>query len=218
VTGVRLGCWTLLIGAVAALNYAAYGSNVHATGEEIYSWSSFADGIVFYGLILGLVVLIAIERWDLFALRAPRTAARAAWVALTVIVSIVVWEFVVTILPFEDPGKEQGLTPKHWEPAHASAFAANVLLFCVVAPVVEELTFRGVGQSLLRERFGVAPAIVLVGIAFGAWHGLLIALLILIPFGSALAYLRERTDSVLPGMVVHALFNAAAIAVAVSSL
>jgi membrane protease YdiL (CAAX protease family) len=218
VTGIRLACWTLLIGSVSALNYAAYGSDTKATGEEIYSWSSFADGIVFYGLILGLVVLIAIHRWDLFALRRPRTAARAAGIAITVIVSIVVWEFVVTILPFEDPGKEQGLTPKHWEAAHASAFAANVVLFCVVAPIVEELTFRGVGQSLLRERFGAAPAIVLVGVAFGAWHGLLIALLILIPLGSALAYLRERTDSVLPGMVVHALFNAAAIAAAVSSL
>jgi membrane protease YdiL (CAAX protease family) len=43
------------------------------------------------------------------------------------------------------------------------------------------------------------------------------ALLVLIPFGAALAYLRERTGSVLPGIVVHALFNAAAIAVSVSS-
>lgn len=217
-TGVRLTCWTFLIGAVAALNYAAYGSATKATGQEIYEWSSFANGVVFYLIILGLVMVIAIERWDLFALRTPRGIARAAGIAIAVIVSIVVWEVVVTALPFEDPGKEQGLTPKHWEPAHAGAFAANIVLFCVIAPIVEELTFRGVGQSLLRERFGIVPAIVLVGVAFGAWHGLLIALLVLIPFGSGLAYLRERTDSVLPGMVVHALFNAAAIAAAVSSL
>jgi membrane protease YdiL (CAAX protease family) len=218
VSGVRLGCWALLIAAVSALNYAAYGSSAKSSGQEIYQWSSFADGVVFYALILGLVAAIAVERWDLFALRAPRTLGRAFGIALTVIVSIVVWEFIVTILPFEDPGKEQGLTPKHWESAHAGAFAANVVLFCVIAPLVEELTFRGVGQSLLRERFGAAPAIVLVGVAFGAWHGLLIALLVLIPFGSALAYLRERTGSVVPGMFVHALFNAAAIAAAVSGL
>jgi membrane protease YdiL (CAAX protease family) len=216
VSSVRLVCWTALIGAVAALNYASYGKT-HSSGEEIYSYTSFADGVVFYAVILVLAVLIAIDRWDLLAVRRPRSLARAAGIALTVIVSIVVWEFVVTILPFEDPGQEQGLTPKHWEPAHARAFAANLFLFVVIAPVVEELTFRGVGQSLLRERFGAAPAIVLVGIAFGAWHGLLIALLVLIPFGGALAYLRERTGSVLPGMVVHGLFNAAAIAVSVTS-
>jgi membrane protease YdiL (CAAX protease family) len=46
----------------------------------------------------------------------------------------------------------------------------------------------------------------------------LIALLILVPFGSLLADLRERTDSVVPGMVVHALFNAAAITVSVLNL
>lgn len=216
-TGVRLACWTLLVGAVAALNYAAYGK-VHATGEEIYSYASFADGVVFYAFILGLALLIAIERWDLLALRRPLSLGRTAGIALAVIVSIVVWEFVVTVLPFEDPGQEQGLTPKHWEPAHAGAFAANVVLFVVIAPIVEELAFRGVGQSLLREQFGALPAIVLVGIAFGAWHGLLIALLVLIPFGSALAYLRERTNSVFPGMVVHALFNAAAIAASVSGV
>jgi membrane protease YdiL (CAAX protease family) len=215
VTSTRLICWTSLVGVVAALNYAAYGKT-HATGEEIYSYTSFADGIVFYAVILGLAVLIAINRWDLLALRPPRSFAGAGGVAVTVIISIIVWEYIVTILPFEDPGKEQGLTPKHWESAHAGAFAANVVLFCVVAPIVEELTFRGVGQSLLRERFGAVPAIVLVGIAFGAWHGLLIALLVLIPFGSALAYIRERTDSVIPGMIVHALFNAAAIAASVA--
>jgi membrane protease YdiL (CAAX protease family) len=124
---------------------------------------------------------------------------------------------VITQLPLEDPGQEQGLTPTRWEPAHAGAFAANLVLFCIVAPVVEETLFRGVGQSLLRERFGPRAAIVLVGLAFGAWHGLLYALLILVPFGWALAYLRERTNSVYPGMVVHAIFNGAAIAFSVLS-
>jgi membrane protease YdiL (CAAX protease family) len=41
------------------------------------------------------------------------------------------------------------------------------------------------------------------------------ALLVLIPFGTALAYLRDRTRSVIPGMVVHALFNGLALALAV---
>ena len=32
-----------------------------------------------------------------------------------------------------------------------------------------------------------------------------------IPFGIALAWLRDRTDSAVPGMFVHGLFNAAAL-------
>jgi uncharacterized protein len=211
-TRVRLVFWLLLVGAVAAVNYAAYGSSSKENGDEIYQWSSFANGTVFYGLVLGLVLVIAIDRWDLLALRPIASLRRAAAAVGTAVVVILVWEAIVTALPIENPGKEQGLTPTHWESAHAGAFAANVVLFVVIAPFVEELLFRGLGQSLLTLTLGTAPAIAVVGLAFGAWHGLLVALLVLIPFGWALAIVRARTESVYPGMVVHALFNAFAIA------
>ena len=213
--GVRLFFWATLVGAVAAINYAAYGSSSD-TSEEIYKWSAFANGTLFYMIILGLTLLIAIDRRDLLALRRPTISfGRAARVAGSAIVAVLVWEYVVVLLPVEDPGKEQGLTPTHWEPKHAAAFAANIALFVVIAPFVEELLFRGVGFSLLRSLLGAVPAILIVGLAFGAWHGLLWALLVLVPFGWALAYIRERTDSVFPGMIVHALFNAFAIATSV---
>jgi membrane protease YdiL (CAAX protease family) len=88
------------------------------------------------------------------------------------------------------------------------------VLFAVIAPFVEELTFRGEGQSLLRF-LGRWPSILAVGALFGLAHGLVEALLVLAPFGAALAYLRDRTASVLPGMLVHGLFNGIALAAAV---
>jgi membrane protease YdiL (CAAX protease family) len=206
----------LLVGAVAALEYSARftsSSGRPATRNEVYSYSSFANGLVFYLLIFGIVLAIAFERGDLFAIRRP--ARNAVWIALAVLVGIYLVEVVVTLLPIRNPGSEQGLTPTRWEPAHAGAFAANVVLFAVVAPIVEELTFRGVGQSLLRA-FGRWPSIVAVGIAFGVWHGLVEAELVLVPFGLGLAYLRDRTRSVIPGIFVHALFNGAALALSVA--
>jgi hypothetical protein len=216
VSRTRLVCWIGLIAAVSTLEYSARfsGSTPKNTHNEVYSYSAFANGLIFYGLIFGVVLAIAFDRTDLFALRRP--ARRAAALAVGVLVATYLWELVVVALPIRNPGKEQGLTPTHWEPSHAGAFAANVILFTVVAPVVEELTFRGVGQSLLRFT-GRWPSILLVGIAFGLWHGLVEALLILIPFGVGLAYLRDRTRSVVPGMVVHALFNGVALAVALLS-
>jgi membrane protease YdiL (CAAX protease family) len=212
----RLAAWVLLVGAVAGLEYAARFSG-HSGGAstrtEVYSYSAFASGLVFYGLILGAVLLIAIDRRDLLALRPPRQ--HPARTALGVLSAVYVCEVLVTLLPIRNPGSEQGLTPTHWEPAHAGAFAANVVLFAGVAPVVEELTFRGVGQSLLQP-LGRWPSILCVGVAFGAWHGLVEAELVLVPFGIGLAYLRDRTTSVYPGMVVHALFNAAALALSVA--
>jgi uncharacterized protein len=214
VSRTRLVCWIALVASVSTLEYTARFSAAAAKSarNEVYSYSTFANGLIFYGLILGVVLAIVFDRTDLLALRRP--AAHAAALAFGVLVATYLWELVVVALPIRDPGREQGLTPTHWEPAHAGAFAANVVLFTVVAPAIEELTFRGAGQSLLSF-MGRWPSILLVGIAFGVWHGLVQALLILIPFGIGLAYLRNRTRSVIPGIVVHGLFNGVALAIAV---
>ena len=211
---VRLVCWLALVASVSALEYTARfnGTEAKSARNEVYSYSTFANGLFFYGLILVVVLAIVYDRTDLLALRRP--AAHAAAIAVGVMVATYLWELVVDVLPIRDPGKEQGLTPTHWEPAHAGAFAANLVLFTIVAPAIEELTFRGAGQSLLRFT-GRWPSILLVGIAFGVWHGLVQALLVLIPFGIGLAYLRDRSRSVLPGIVVHGLFNGVALALAV---
>ncbi|MGH2977622.1 MAG: lysostaphin resistance A-like protein [Gaiellaceae bacterium] len=214
---VRLALWAGFVGLIAAVNYAARftggsGGSKGVSRQEVYSYATFVGGTIVYAIWLGVVLLIVIDRFDLLALRAPRAWGRALGLAASVVAAIFVWETIVSYLPLpESPGKEQGITNVRWEPAHAGAFAANFVLFAVIAPFVEELTFRGAGQSLLRF-LGRWPSILLVGIAFGLAHGLVEALLVLVPFGVALAWLRDRTNSVLPGMLVHALFNGTALA------
>lgn len=116
--------------------------------------------------------------------------------------------------PVLHPGREQGLTPTSWQPAHAAAYVVNGIAIVVFAPVIEELMFRGLGFSLLRP-YGEWVAIVVVGLCFGLEHGLVQALPFLVAFGVGLAYLRSRSNSVYPGMLVHGLFNATALIFAV---
>lgn len=59
-------------------------------------------------------------------------------------------------------------------------------------------------------------AITVTPLAFGLSHGLVIALPVLTIFGAILAWLRWRTDSLYPPIVLHALFNAAALLAAVT--
>jgi membrane protease YdiL (CAAX protease family) len=211
----RLAGWTGLIAVIAGLNYYGRFSGSKSSGNEVYQYSAFAGGMVVYLIWLGAVLWIASGNWSLLALRRPASLQRAAGLAVAAVAAVYVLEAIVSVIPLpESPGKEQGLAPTHWEPAHAGAFAANIVLFAVVAPIVEELTFRGLGQSLLAF-LGRWPSILLIGLAFGLAHGLVEALLVLVPFGIALAWLRSRTDSVYPGMVVHALFNGVALAAAV---
>jgi uncharacterized protein len=218
VNRTRLIAWTLLVVAIATLNYAARFTTSSATKsarDVVYSYSTFASGMILYAVWGGIVFAIAAPRFDLLALRSPRSWPRALGLAAAAIAAIYFCEAVVSLIPLpQSPGKEQGLTPTHWESAHAGAFAANLVLFALVAPFVEELTFRGLGQSLLMF-LGRWQSIIIVGFAFGLAHGLLEALLVLVPFGIVLAYLRDRTDSVYPGMIVHGLFNGIALAAAV---
>jgi membrane protease YdiL (CAAX protease family) len=118
--------------------------------------------------------------------------------------------------PFLDAGEEQGLVPDAWDSSRAAPFLANAAVVTLVAPFVEELLYRGLGYGLLTPFLGPWPAILVTGVAFGLAHGLVLGLPVLSIFGVTLGWLRYKTGSVYPGMVVHALFNAAALAAAVA--
>jgi membrane protease YdiL (CAAX protease family) len=129
------------------------------------------------------------------------------------IVGIYVFEVVYSAVLH--PGNEQGLTPSHWEPSHAAAYIANGIVICTFIPFVEELTFRGLGYSLL-ERFGRWPAILAVGVIFGLAHGLILSWPVIAVLGALLAWIRSKTDSVYPGMLLHSAFNLVALIAAVT--
>jgi membrane protease YdiL (CAAX protease family) len=206
----RLSAWAILVGALATANYVVRftGAADRGTRDTLYSYSAAFSGLVFYGIFFAFVYAIAaVDTEELFALRRPTSWPRAAGWCLGILVSVYIWVGLVSLLPLpQSPSDEQGLAPQHWEPSHAGAYAANFVVIALVAPLVEELTFRGVGFRLL-ERFGLWLAVGVVGVVFGLAHGLLEGLIVLIPFGAALALMRARTDSVLPGMFLHAAFN-----------
>jgi uncharacterized protein len=149
-----------------------------------------------------------------FALHRPPSVAAAAGWAAAGLVAIVAAESVLA--QFLDAGKDQGIVPKHWEPSHAGAFVANFLVIAVLAPIVEELIFRGFGVTAIRSFVSSAATVLWVGIAFGVWHGLVIAFPALATLGAILAVVRLRTRSVYPTMVMHALFNGVTLILAVT--
>lgn len=88
--------------------------------------------------------------------------------------------------------------------------AAFVVFACVMAPFVEELTFRGFVFNALRRYLPTSAAIVLSAITFGAIHwqpGNLGALLPLTAGGVVLVLVYYRSGSLLASMITHAVFN-----------
>jgi uncharacterized protein len=210
----KLTAWVILVSVLALLGYAARASGGKPPKDAAYLYSTAASGLVQYAIVLAVVLAIARPEWSLLALRRPGSWGRTLTTVLMVFLAVYAASAVVSA--FGDPGREQGLTPTSWDSSRAVPFAVNFAVFVGVAPVVEELTFRGLGYSLL-EPLGRLTAILWVGVAFGLAHGLLEGLPILIVFGCGLALLRERSGSVYPGMVVHATFNAVALVVAVTT-
>lgn len=207
--------WTALVCALSAINYSSRAVEGKPPPDILYRYSSAVGGFIQYALILGIVLFLARpEIRDRLALRRPRSWRRALLLALGALA--VVYVVAGILEPFLDAGKEQGLTPENWDSDRAPAFVANFIVIAGLAPVVEELTFRGLGFAVLR-RLGEWPAIILVGLAFGLAHGLVEGLPILAVFGAGLAFLRSRTSSVYPGILAHSAFNAVALTVSVST-
>ncbi|MBA2641863.1 MAG: CPBP family intramembrane metalloprotease [Actinobacteria bacterium] len=213
----RLVAWLGFVSALAALGYASRFSDADPPEDLAYRYSSSVAAVVQYGIMLAILLLIArgLPLRDAFGLHRPASWLRALGYALLALAAIYVAGYVYVLLSGTDPTDEQGLVPNEWDPDRAGAFVAFFVAVSVVAPIVEELTYRGLGFSLLRP-YGAWVAILVTGILFGAAHGLVEALPVLTVFGLAVGWLRARTASVYPSMILHGFFNGLALIVSVS--
>jgi membrane protease YdiL (CAAX protease family) len=92
--------------------------------------------------------------------------------------------------------------------------AVAVLYAVVVAPVSEELFFRGVLFRSLRDRHGFWPGALGSSVAFGSIHyvpapalDVLLLMTVMVFTGLGLAFIYERRGSLWAPMAAHATFN-----------
>jgi membrane protease YdiL (CAAX protease family) len=181
----------------------------------IYEWSTAASALILYGLLLLLTYGIAALYPDVRrALGLRRFSPGFLWPAAGVVIASIV--VAVALEPFLHAGEKQGIAPEEWRPDAIAPFVVNALLIVTWGPFAEELFYRGLGVTALGM-FGPAVAIVGTALAFGLAHGLLVALPPLVVFGLGLAWLRVRSDSVWPGFIAHASYNAIGIGLAVAT-
>jgi membrane protease YdiL (CAAX protease family) len=204
--------WLALVGSLAALNYASRFTEGKPPADTLYRYGTAISGVIFYVITLAIVLWIAngIPRGKL-GLRRPESWPRAIGLVLAVLIALLVAEALLESVLHAT--REQGLEPPRWEPDKAVPFALNAAVVVIAAPIVEELTFRGLGIALLA-RWGSVVALVGTSVAFAAAHGLVNGFPALFLFGAAVAFLRLRTGSLYPGMLLHGTFIALALAVA----
>ena len=211
----RLVAWLTFVFVLTALSYASRLSGEDPPEDLAYRWSSSVAAVIQYALMVGILLLIArrLPIRETFGLLRPASWPRA--LGYTAIALVAIWAASAALSPFLDANDEQGFVPDEWDSSRFGAFAAFFVAVAVVAPIVEELTYRGLGFSLLAP-YGTAVAIVATGVLFGIAHGLLIALPILVIFGLVVGWLRAKTESVYPSMILHGIFNGVALVVSVA--
>ena len=88
--------------------------------------------------------------------------------------------------------------------------ALDFLVVVLLGPLVEELVFRGVIYDAFCALVPAGAAVVFQGLLFGSIHGTLIWMLYAALMGCLIGYVRKRTDSLRPCILMHMAFNGAA--------
>lgn len=83
------------------------------------------------------------------------------------------------------------------------------IVYISVAPIIEEIIFRGCFYPPLRQKFGAKLAIVTSSIIFSIWHlgAGLNGLIDIFIIGVLLAYVYEKTRSLIPPIIAHGIVN-----------
>lgn len=110
---------------------------------------------------------------------------------------------------------EQVTSPEQLAPdMSAGAKALAVVLAVAVAPVAEELFFRGMFFRSIRDRAGMLPGVALSALLFGAvhvveapWQDLVFLQTVMVATGAGLALIYERRANLAASIAAHMAFN-----------
>ena len=167
---------------------------------------------VLVGTAVGFAWITARPRAWHFGLTRTRFWPAVGWATLAYVAYIV---FVVAYGLIVGAPEEQS-TPEDVGADEGTFGLLNAgLLFVVIAPVGEELFFRGFFYRALRGKLGIWSAALLAGGVFGAIHIFTgwEAVPVLAALGIALCLVYERTGSLYPCIALHAINNTFAYAV-----
>ena len=144
----------------------------------------------------------------MFGLRPVRFGTALKWI---VAAYAAYWLVNVVLLSIFGEPPEQDLVRDLKDQQDVAILIGFVALTCFVAPLAEELFFRGFMFSVLAGRLGVVAGAGITGVIFGLIHlpgAPALGVAVLVVFGTALCFLYWKTRSLVPCMALHAFNNA----------
>ena len=206
----------LVIGIVGGGIAAAVipGGDAHGTlSPAAIDVATVIQDLGFVAAVLVIAARFAPVRARQLGLVGPRSAWQAVVLVpvAIVLVSLLAYAWFAAL---GRSGQEKEFVKEIGGNAGTLSVLAVCALVCVVAPICEELLFRGfIFRSLANWR-GPLPAALLTGALFGVVHGLSAPAVDLVPLallGIVLCALYQLTGSLYPCIALHLLNNALAL-------
>lgn len=94
------------------------------------------------------------------------------------------------------------------EPSSLADGLGLVFAVVAIAPVAEELVFRGLLMAGIARGSGIVVGVIISTLGFAVSHGRADAVAVAFVAGLVLAVISVRTESIVPAIVVHAMNNA----------
>ena len=119
--------------------------------------------------------------------------------------ALVLTLFVVTVFKYRP--QPQPIMEIFIAEEKAALLAYMTVFVSVLGPIAEEIFFRGFLYNAIKKRTGVKAAILISAVLFSCLHAHLVGFLPIIILGIFLAYLYEKTGSLVPSITVHVIHN-----------
>lgn len=131
--------------------------------------------------------------------------ALSGWLMITPVVMLAGW---LLVNVFGDPGGSNPLLELVLNSRDSLALILLSLTAVLLAPLFEEVIFRGVLLPVLARRVGFSAGALLNGLLFAIAHISIGELIPLTVLGTGLALVRLRSGRLLPCVLMHAIWNA----------
>lgn len=170
-----------------------------------------ASSLVVVWLTFWLVFLKTRFTWSAIGYAKPSRPWLKKWifsVVVYVLISMALVAVATWLLPSFDANQAQdvGLSGSYSLGLKIIGFISLVIL----TPIFEETMFRGVLFKGLRRSMSFYPALIVASLLFALAHGQLNVSLDTFALGLLLGYLTEKTGSIVPSILLHALKNSVA--------
>lgn len=130
----------------------------------------------------------------------------AALIPVVLLIMIVTF-LVAKIFAYEPP--VQPIVQVFMEEKQTMILWVSTLFAAIFGPIAEEIFFRGFMYPAVRKTVGVFWGMVVTSAVFSLLHAHLVGFLPIFALGLLLAYLFEKTGSLVPSMAVHMMHNVA---------